>query len=430
LKRDSKIEIEIKKSEEQKQHLTEENWEKIQSEQRIKKLSEKKAIRKIKIDNSIHNNKKNNLINKKVISNLKKMSNNDKKSDSISNNLKKDISIKAKTINTESLRSFNKKNSDSNNFIFIENTSNKNNHKKEILDDISFISNDEKTKKLAGMFHEFIEQSLNAEFSSDKNLYIINNETSTPKDSSLNEIIKEDSLILKVNEKNKMGNKKNKFSKSSKKSNSENVINNAKGDTIIRVPINSKEEIQKEKFIEQQNSEKRVEKIATLLNEFITKTETSQENEVKDTKLIKKFDDILLKGEAILKSIKKKGEYNELKINEISLNETNQTIVSEKKYEIVEKNQMKAEEKFEKSLNSDDEFWQIDRINSAEEEARKDRENSARLRSLKEKAERKIDEERARQKAIEEAAIKSPFLLRRRAGAYGIKQIMNSKTNE
>jgi hypothetical protein len=407
--------------------LTEENWDKIQSE-RLNKVPENKAIRKTKMDNRIHNYKNNNLINKKVISNLKQISNNDKKSDSISNNLKKDISIKAKTKNTESFRSFNKKNSDSNNFIFIENTI----HKKEILDDISIISNDEKTKKLAGMFHEFIEQSLNAEFSSDKNLYIINNETSTPKDLSLNEIIKEDSPILKVNEKSKIGDKKNKFSKLSKKTNSESVINNGKGDTIIRVPINSKEEIQKEKFndkSEQQNSEKRVEKIATLLNEFITKTETSQENEVKDTKLIKKFDDILLKGEAILKSIEEKVEYNELKINELNLNETNQTI-SEKKYEIVEKDQIKPEEKFEKSLNSQDEFWQIDRINSAEEEARKDRENSARLKALKEKAERKIDEERARQKAIEEAAIKSPFLLRRRAGAYGIKQIINSKTNE
>ena len=394
-----------------------ENWDKIQSEYKLKKIPEKKAIRKTKMDNRIHNYKNNNLINKKVISNLKHMSNNDKKSDRISNYLKKDISIKAKTKNTESYRSFNKKTSDSNNFIFFENTINKNNHKKEILDDISIISNDEKTKKLAGMFHEFIEQSLNAEFSSDKNLYIINNETSTPKDLSLNEIIKEDSPILKVNEKSKIGDKKNKFSKLSKKTNSENVINNEKGDTIIRVPINSKEEIQKEKFDDkfEQNSEKRVEKIATLLNEFITKTETSQENEVKAPKLIKKFDDLLLKGEAIPKSIEEKVEYNELKINELNLNETNQKIsdtikryLTEKKYEIVEKNQIKTEEKFEKSLNSEDEFWQIDRINSAEEEARKDRENSARFKALKEKSiERKIDEERARQKAIEEAAIKS-----------------------
>ena len=47
----------------------------------------------------------------------------------------------------------------------------------------------------------------------------------------------------------------------------------------------------------------------------------------------------------------------------------------------------------------------------------------ARQNAIKERAERKMEEERARAKAIEEAAMKSPFMLRRRAGAYGIKQL-------
>ena len=176
-----------------------------------------------------------------------------------------------------------------------------------------------------------------------------------------------------------------------------------------------------------------------MLNDFITKTEKkSQENEFKETKINKNFNDILLKGEAIRKPI----ENDEVQINELDLyqsknneinleNGLNQKKFEEKKSQIVEEYEIKDEKEIlEKSLNSEDEFWQIDRINSAEEEARKERENSARLKALKERAERKIDEERARQKAIEEAAIKSPFLLRRRAGAYGIKQIINSKTNE
>ena len=65
-------------------------------------------------------------------------------------------------------------------------------------------------------------------------------------------------------------------------------------------------------------------------------------------------------------------------------------------------------------------FWQTPE--EAENQAAKYAE-LARQNAVKERAERKIDEERARQKALEEAAIKSPFLLRRRAGAYGIKQL-------
>ena len=89
------------------------------------------------------------------------------------------------------------------------------------------------------------------------------------------------------------------------------------------------------------------------------------------------------------------------------------------------------DETLDKGFEMDDEFWQH-RINSAEDEARREAVKSAeatKMRLMRERTERRIDEERARQKAIEEAAIKSPFLLRRRAGAYGIKQL-SKYTNE
>ena len=151
-----------------------------------------------------------------------------------------------------------------------------------------------------------------------------------------------------------------------------------------------------------------------MIHNFIEtcdKPEANSDHTPKTTK--KNFDDILIQGEAIRKIDSPKRTPQELnKPNEQKIEESSPKDTLD-------------DETLDKGFEMDDEFWQH-RINSAEDEARREAVKSAeatKMRLMRERTERRIDEERARQKAIEEAAIKSPFLLRRRAGAYGIKQL-------
>ncbi len=256
-----------------------------------------------------------------------------------------------------------------------------------------------------------------------------NNETSTPKDQSIVELKTVDSPTL-IHKKYPAGND---LFKSPRKQTVQNDKSSSSPHRMIITKPKLPEKLNltktprtSDESITLKTEKSKSENLAAMLDRLISQGDMKNQRDAE--KKIYKND---IKSQAIANQRENKIEREATKIKEGEKEQTEQKIeLQEEKYPEEQSIAVVMFETFGQPLiwsanddikeKDEEDFWQ-----TPEEEANQAARYAeiARQNAIKERAERRIDEERARMKAIEEAAMKSPFMLRRRAGAYGIKQL-------